>query len=224
MKRKYIWLIEIIIWTLVVAIGLGFFIYNTSIKNNVNNIFYIFTDDAGGLVQGSPVRLMGITIGYIRDVKIFDNKVFVSFLITEKNVTLPQKAEAIIEFYGLGGSTSLELYPLDTDDLNDKQIIAPVSSYRVQDFWNGQVAVANVLIGIYGGIGRNIDKTDILNNKHLLKQSALVQNVTNATEQSVTSQSVIIYKLTEQTYKYIEDKKNKDLQNIQSETEEQTNE
>ena len=84
MKRRYIWLIEIIVWIFIISIGLFSIIYNTAIKDNTKNSYYIFLDDAGGLVQGSPVRLMGITIGYIKDVKIFDNKVFISFLITEK--------------------------------------------------------------------------------------------------------------------------------------------
>ena len=60
--------------------------YVTFIKNS----FYIFFDDVDGLVKGSPVRLMGINIGYVRDVKIFDNKVFISFLVTKKQTTCIQ--------------------------------------------------------------------------------------------------------------------------------------
>ena len=111
MKRKYIWLFEIIAWLLIISVSLFFFIYNTAIKENKNNSYYTFFDDVEGLVQGSPVRLMGINIGYVRDVKIFDNKVFVSFLVTKDGVSIPKRATATIEFYGLGGSTSLDLDP-----------------------------------------------------------------------------------------------------------------
>ena len=196
-KKKYIWLFEIVIWLLILSVGFYFFVYNTTVKENAKNTFYIFFDDVDGLVQGSPVRLMGINIGYVRDVKIFDNKVFVSFLVTKDNVNIPTRATATIEFYGLGGSTSLELNPATSSETLNEEMILKGESYRVQDFWDGQELVSNVLIEIYGGAGRMIEKTDMINNKHLLKQSHLVKEITNATGQVNTAQSVIIYKLTE---------------------------
>lgn len=196
-KKKYIWLFEIVIWLLILSVGFYFFVYNTTVKENAKNTFYIFFDDVDGLVQGSPVRLMGINIGYVRDVKIFDNKVFVSFLVTKDNVNIPTRATATIEFYGLGGSTSLELNPATSSETLNEEMILKGESYRVQDFWDGQELVSNVLIEIYGGAGRMIEKTDMINNKHLLKQSHLVKEITNVTGQVNTAQSVIIYKLTE---------------------------
>ena len=63
MKRKYIWFFEIILWLIVISGALFYFIYNTTIKENVRNTYYIFFDDVGGLVKGYQVRLMGINIG-----------------------------------------------------------------------------------------------------------------------------------------------------------------
>lgn len=203
MKRKYIWLIEIIAWLLIISVSLFFFIYNTSIKENKNNSYYTFFDDVEGLVQGSPVRLMGINIGYVRDVKIFDNKVFVSFLVTKDSVSIPKRATATIEFYGLGGSTSLELDPSTSDESSNDEILLKGKSYRVQDFWDGQELVSNVMIDIYGGVGRTIQNADLLNNKQLFKQSALVKEYTKETSKINTAQSVLIYKLTEDTLKYV---------------------
>lgn len=218
MKRKYIWLIEIVVWIFIISIGLFSIIYNTAIKDNTKNSYYIFLDDAGGLVQGSPVRLMGITIGYIKDVKIFDNKVFISFLITEKGAQLPKRSEAIVEFYGLGGSTSLELQPqVPTKD--DREIIIPTKTYRVQDFWHGSELVSNVLIDIYGGAGRSIEKANLIENKHLFKQSDLVKAIAGKTEEVNTAQTVIIYKFTSNTFKFVEEK-NRQLLEL-SEKEEQ---
>ena len=99
MKKKYIWLIEIIAWLLIILGSLFYFVYNTSIKENVKNTYYIFFDDVDGLVEGSNVKLMGMNIGYVKDVKIFDNKVFVSFIVTKENITIPKQALANIEFY-----------------------------------------------------------------------------------------------------------------------------
>ncbi len=199
MKRKYIWLIEIIVWTLIVLGSLFFFIYKTKIESETQNMYYIFVNDAGGLINGSPVRLMGINIGYIKDVKIFDNKVFVSFIVNKKGVKLPKKTSAIIEFYGLGGSTSLELMQDDTIISQDRDVILPVNSYRVKDLWDGQTLVANVLIDIYGGIGRTIKSADLLNKKEYLKQSALVKDFSSKTGEINTFQTVIIEKLTKDT-------------------------
>lgn len=204
MKRKYIWLFEIIAWLLIISVSLFFFIYNTAIKENKNNSYYTFFDDVEGLVQGSPVRLMGINIGYVRDVKIFDNKVFVSFLVTKDNVSIPKRATATIEFYGLGGSTSLELDPSTSDESSNEEILLKGKSYRVQDFWDGQELVSNVMIDIYGGVGRTIQNADLLNNKQLFKQSALVKEFTKETSKINTAQSILIYKMTEDTIKYIE--------------------
>lgn len=196
-KKKYIWFFEILIWLLVLAVGFYFFVYNSTVKENAKNTYYIFFDDVDGLVQGSPVRLMGINIGYVREVKIFDNKVFVSFLITKDNVQIPQRATATIEFYGLGGSTSLELSPATSSETINEEMILKGESYRVQDFWDGQKLASNVLIEIYGGAGQMIEKSDLINNKHLLKQSKLVKAISEATGQINTAQSVVIYKLTE---------------------------
>ena len=207
MKRKYIWLFEIIAWLLILSVSFFFFIYNTTIKENKNNSYYTFFDDVEGLVQGSPVRLMGINIGYVRDVKIFDNKVFVSFLVTKDNVSIPKRATATIEFYGLGGSTSLELDPSTADESSNEEILLKGKSYRVQDFWDGQELVSNVMIDIYGGVGRTIQNADLLNNKQLFKQSALVKEFAKETSKINTAQSVLIYKLTEDTLKYVAEQK-----------------
>lgn len=201
MKRKYIWLFEIIIWLLIISGGLFYFIYNTSIKENVKNTYYIFFDDVDGLVKGSPVRLMGINIGYVKDIKIFDNKVFVSFLVTKEDVTVPTQTEATIEFYGLGGSTSLELNPSHKISDYKTEEIVPVETYRIQDFWEGQQLVANVMIDIYGGIGRTIQATGLIDNKEFLKQSSLVKEFSKQAGMVNTAQSVIIYKLTEENIK-----------------------
>ncbi len=198
-------LTEIIVWLVVLVLGFYFFIYHTAVKESTKNIYYMFVDDAAGLVKGSPVRIMGINVGYIRLVKIFDNKVFVSFLVTEDNVKIPHRATAQIEFYGLGGSTSLELNPSTSTDTDDKEALLIGKSYRVQDFWNGSAQVSDVLINIYGSFGRMIKKTDLLNHKDWLKQNALLENVINQTDKINTAQSVIIYKLTEEEMKSLKD-------------------
>ena len=86
--------------------------------------YQIFMPDVDGMIVGSPVKYMGVQIGYIKNIKILTDKVYVRFVITEKNVTLPKGVIANVEFSGLGGSKSLELYP-PIDEDSDKIIIVP---------------------------------------------------------------------------------------------------
>ena len=214
MKKKYIWFFEILIWLIVISVSFYFFIYNNTVKESAKNTYYIFFDDVSGLIKGSPVKLMGIYIGHVQDVKIFDNKVFVSFIVTKDNVKLPDKALANIEFYGLGGSTSLELTP-DNMNTDGEGLIISSKTYKVQDFWDGQELVANVMIDIYGGIGRSIQAADLINNKQWFKQSKLVEDFSKQSGIINSAESVIIYKLSESTIDFT----NKKLQQIQYEEE-----
>ena len=70
------------------------------------------------------------------------------------------------------------------------------------------------MIDIYGGVGKTMQSTGLLNNKSLLKQSNLVKEISNQASVINTVQSVMIYKLTEATLNYsnqkIENNKNDD--------------
>lgn len=201
MKKKHIWLIEIVVWFIIITVGLFVFFYNAAAKDNVNSIFYIFVDDAGGLVQGSPVRLMGINIGHIRDVKIIDNKVFVSFIVSKKDLVLPNRMDATIQFYGLAGSTSLELEPKNSKGIENISIV-PTKTYRIQDYYDGSKLSSNVMIDTYGSVKMSIDNANLVNNKEILKQSGLLHSLSDDATKINSAQSVIIYKLTESTLKY----------------------
>ena len=69
--------------------------------------------DIDGITKGSPVRFMGINVGYVRNLKSEDKFVNVQILITKKNMEIPNGTVARVEFYGLGGSKSIELMPPD---------------------------------------------------------------------------------------------------------------
>ncbi|MBQ9245905.1 MCE family protein [bacterium] len=209
MKRKQILLVEIIIWLLIIFCGSLFFIYRTTIKDSSQNTYYIFFDDVEGLVKGSPVRLMGINIGHIKDIKIFDNKVFVSILVTKEGVIIPKSATATIEFYGLGGSTSLELNPSTATEDTGKEEIIPSDSYSVQDYWNGSKLSSEVMIVLYDGLRETIDNSGIMHKRELLKQNKKVLNLINGTKEINKTQTVIINKMTKETKDYLQNKNTK---------------
>ena len=112
MKKPIV--IEILIWIsiLLTAIGVGIYAYiKTFVEPNVHIIQF---KDIDGITKGSPVRFMGINVGYVRALKSKDKHVNVQILITKKGMEIPNGTLARVEFYGLGGSKSIELMPPDS--------------------------------------------------------------------------------------------------------------
>ena len=111
MKKPII--LELIIWLIILSIvlGLGVFAYMKLFVQP--NLHVIQFRDIDGITKGSPVRFMGINVGYVRNLKSKDKYVNVQILITKKNMVIPNGTVARVEFYGLGGSKSIELMPPD---------------------------------------------------------------------------------------------------------------
>lgn len=110
MKKRAI-LTEILIWTVIffVIFTCGIFIYSKIfVEPNIYNIQF---KDIDGITKGSPVRFMGINIGYVRELKPKDKSINVQIIVTKKDMKIPNGTTARVEFYGLGGSKSIELMP-----------------------------------------------------------------------------------------------------------------
>lgn len=112
-KIRLYFFIEVLIWLLVITIGVGVYKYNAAKSQKELKTYQLFLQDVDGLIVGSPVRMMGVPIGYISNIKIVQDHVYVKFAITQENFNIPKGAIATVEFNGMGGSKSLELYPPD---------------------------------------------------------------------------------------------------------------
>lgn len=111
-----------------------FTIRHYRLKNIRNQTTYqIFLPDADGLIVGSPVRYMGIDVGYIDKIKIVGSDVYVKFVMHDKKYKLPRGVIATVEFAGLGGSKSLELYSPSEDSVTSKKIIEVKPPQRLGD-------------------------------------------------------------------------------------------
>jgi len=95
--------------------------------------YQIFLPDVDGLIVGSPVKLMGIQIGYVNQLNITGEDIYVNFIITDTGVKIPRGAKATVEFSGLGGSKSLELYPPSATDKESSMFIVPQPPKRIHD-------------------------------------------------------------------------------------------
>lgn len=113
---------ELLVWLLIILfiISISTFIYIRNYKNA--NDYNIFMQDVDGLIVGSPVRMMGIEVGHVTKIKPTNDEVYIKFVITEDNITIPQGTVATVEFSGMAGSKSLELYLPDKQTYIDKTI------------------------------------------------------------------------------------------------------
>lgn len=138
-------IIEITVWLVIflVVLGVGVTLF---IKHEQSfETHRIIMPDVDGLIVGSPVNIMGIPVGSVTKTKIRnDDEVLVKFKITNKNVHIQKGTVATVEFSGLGGSKSLELYPPNKDAnvkkellVNyDKDFILVERPKRLRDCWS----------------------------------------------------------------------------------------
>lgn len=145
MKKHTLWLIEFFVWVLVLFTALFIGVYSYSVYVKKNYTYYAFFTDVDGLIKGSPVKMLGYQVGYVSGISLInDDDVFVSFIITDKDINMPDSMVATVEFTGMGGSKSLELTPVDSKD--KKNIISVTQPRRVQDIYVNQTVIAQNLV------------------------------------------------------------------------------
>lgn len=144
--RLYVW-IEFIIWFIILCLCIWGYRYYKYQEFKKLPSYQIFMPDVDGMIVGSPVKLMGVQVGYIKSIKIIGNNVYLRFVITEEDITLPKGVIATVEFNGLGGSKSLELYPPDKNENTDRLIVVQ-SPKRLHD----SLGLLNDMFGKIGSI------------------------------------------------------------------------
>ena len=128
MKKPIV--IEILIWFIILTaiFTVGMFAYSkVFVEPNIYNIEF---KDIDGITKGSPVRFMGINIGYVRKLEAKDKHIQVQIVVTQRNMKIPNGTIARVEFYGLGGSKSIELMPADD---NGQGAIVTTKTLRLHD-------------------------------------------------------------------------------------------
>ncbi len=120
--RVYAW-VEFVIWLVIVAVTvIGIRYHHYQSQKQFKN-YQIFMEDVDGLIVGSPVKFLGVQIGYVKKIQIISTDVYIKFVITQKDLVLPVGSIATVEASGLGGSKALEIYPPDKNHKTDKIII-----------------------------------------------------------------------------------------------------
>lgn len=149
--RTYVW-IEFIIWFFILCFliaGVKVFQYY---HNKELKTYQIFMPDVDGMIVGSPVKFMGVQVGYISQLDIVSNDVYVKFVVTDKNTHIPQGSIATVEFSGLGGSKSLEIYPPTKESAASKKLIVINNPKRLHD----SALLLNQMFDKLGSIGTKL--------------------------------------------------------------------
>ncbi len=130
--HKYI-RIEFVIWFFVLCLVVTGVRVHRHNKAKELVTYQLFMPDVDGIIVGSPVKFMGVQVGYVDKIKIVSNDVYLKIVITDKNITLPKGSVVTVEFNGMGGSKSLEVYPPTKESLASKKLIAVQSPKRLHD-------------------------------------------------------------------------------------------
>lgn len=132
-KFKILQWAETLIWIIIISLVIFGIRYHNYQEKKGLKTYQIFLQDVDGLIVGSPVRMMGVAIGYIEQIKIIGDTVYVKFVLDDKNMSIPKGAIATVEFNGLGGSKSLEIYPPTEQSLATNKLIVTNRTMRLND-------------------------------------------------------------------------------------------
>lgn len=152
---------ELLIWLIIILVIVAFCSVINIRKSVKNEDYHIFLPDVDGLIVGSPVRMMGIEVGYITEIKPMKDEVFIKFIIKNKDIKIPRGTEATVEFSGMAGSKSLELYLPDKDKYIDNN--TPILSVNPPKRLNDAFSLLNEMFKTIG----NIITTSSIFGKHL---------------------------------------------------------
>jgi hypothetical protein len=127
---------ELLFWLIIILliVSVSTITYINKEKNSQND-YRVYLQDVDGLIVGSPVRMMGIEVGHVVKIKPMKNEVYVKFILTNPDVYIPQGTSVTVEFSGLAGSKSLELYlpEKQPEELDEQSLMTVLPPKRLHD-------------------------------------------------------------------------------------------
>ncbi len=182
MKKLVLYTLEIIIW-----LALIYFISQAAISVffphwSKSKEYVVEMHDINGLIVGSPVRLMGMKIGHISQIKYDYDQVLITMKITKKGLYIPDGTTLEIDAASLGGDRSVELMPaqLETKGMSIKNPRRMVDLYKsaddaVEDLVSG---FAQMLSMLNSSTPQELDSKIISSNKRIDDFNTLCNDVT----------------------------------------------
>ena len=200
MSKHKIWLIEFLVWGLVIfsTIFVSLYVYNKNIREK--HTYYVFFNDVDGLIKGSPVTIQGYQVGYVSNIAIVNEDVFITFIITDKKLEMPENLSATIAFTGMGGSKSLELF-VPPEGSKAKNYITTIESRRLQDFYFYQNQIARNIVTMTTNFLEMFDakNTELL--KNFIKTPTMLNDIHDTLDVIQQSEATYINKRRENASK-----------------------
>lgn len=131
MRKKVLTVFEIVAWSALFFVPLFFISTLLHPDVDVKRTYSADFNDINGIIVGSPVNFIGYNVGYVKKIKILDNKVRLDIAIVKDDYELPECSVIKVEETGLGGSRSLEIFPCEGD--NTSPGISTTSPKRIDD-------------------------------------------------------------------------------------------
>lgn len=200
MSKHKIWLIEFLVWGLVIfsTIFVSLYVYNKNIREK--HTYYVFFNDVDGLIKGSPVKIQGYQVGYVSNIAIVNEDVFITFIITDKKLEMPENLSATIAFTGMGGSKSLELF-VPPEGSKAKNYITTIEPRRLQDFYFYQNQIARNIVTMTTNFLEMFDakNTELL--KNFIKTPTMLNDIHDTLDVIQQSEATYINKRIENANK-----------------------
>ena len=175
--RKYtLWITELIIWSVLIlsTLFISFYIYSSHVKEK--HTYYVFFNDVDGLIKGSPVKIQGYQVGYVSNISLVNEDVFITFIITDKKLVMPERLAATIAFTGMGGSKSLELF-VPPEGSKAKNYITTIEPRRLQDFYFYQNQIAQNIVYMTKDFLEMFDSKRTQSLKEFIKEPTILHDI-----------------------------------------------
>lgn len=191
MKKHIIWILELIAWGLIIfSISfVSIYIYNKNIRDK--HTYYVFFSDVDGLIKGSPVKIQGYQVGYVSDIDIVNDDAFVTFIITDKSFEMPKKLSASVEFTGMGGSKSLELF-VPKGEIDNKNYITAIEPRRINDFYIYQNHIARTIVTMTADFMKIMNKKNSERLIEFIKKPQIINDANKTLDTINASENKII--------------------------------
>ena len=176
MKKYSIWLTEFVIWGIVIFSAVFISLYFYTIDTKENYTYNVFFNDADGLIKGSPVKIQGYQIGHVSNISLINDEVFITFIITDKDIKMPEKLAATIAFTGMGGSKSLELF-VPPEGSKAGNYITTIEPRRIQDFYVYQNQIANNIVSMTAAFMELADEQRVNWLKNFIKEPTMLKYI-----------------------------------------------
>lgn len=176
MKKHMLWLLELLVWGMIIfsAIFVSLYIYNKNVREK--HTYYVFFHDVDGLIKGSPVKIQGYQVGYVSNISIVNEDAFITFIITEKDLNMPENLSATVAFTGMGGSKSLELF-VPKQNTKNQNYITTIEPRRLNDFYIYQNQIAQNLVNMTADFMKMFDDKTTNMVKNFIKNPEVLKEI-----------------------------------------------